>query len=295
MLVLRVLVLSCGLLISAPLLTLAFARPADDVERLVLIDGRSLDGWEAEEATLTPIVVEGTPALAFRVVVNWHEGEARYPIGWPRIGKSVPEGQGDWSAWEQMRLRVRAEASVDALPYQPLGVSLSTGGGNANWEREAEGLRKDQWMEFTFDLSDVPQRERVDHVGLFISEADYPDGAELQFGIADLELVRYRRPTLVGLEPLARVAFADAKALPLAVKMYGLSAGATAPVQIMLRQGQRVVTEDRLQAQEGSTQLSLSLPAGLAPGGYSLVVSGGGREFSEAIKLAASPWKEGRR
>ena len=111
---------------AAPDVLLGDTPMSDDVERLVLIDGKTVNGWEAVESTLTPAVIQGTNALLFSVPVDWSTGEPNYPIGWPRIQMSLPAEMSDWRKWEQMRLRVYALTTRDPLPYRPLGVTVSS-------------------------------------------------------------------------------------------------------------------------------------------------------------------------
>jgi hypothetical protein len=287
----RVLLLSsllvCLLALAAPAST-----PADAIERLVLIDGKMADGWTAVESTLTPTAVEGVPALLFGVKVDWSAGEPDYPIGWPRIEMNVPVGRGDWRQWEQMRLKVYALTDRGPLPRRPLGVNVRTPVRNG-WEREAEELPAGQWREFTFDLRDIPERDKVESIGIFISEDAYPDGETLRFYISDLELIRYTKPTLAGSNLLAAVSFADSKALPLAVEMLGVKESASAPVLLRLMAGDRTLAQTEAHVPEGVTQVSLPLPAGLHPGEYTVVVSSGGRERSHPLKLVPSPWEGG--
>jgi hypothetical protein len=263
----------------------------DDVERLVLIDGKTVNGWEAVESALAPAIIQGTNALLFSVPVNWSTGEPNYPIGWPRIQLSLPVEMGDWRNWEQMRVRVYALTSRDPLPYHPLGVTVSSADRNVSWERDAVGLQTGQWSEFAFDLRDLPERDRVRSVGIFISEDAYRDGETVRFYISELELLRYTRPTLVGFDLLAAAAFADAKALPVAVKMLGLGEGETAPVALRLKDGDKMLAQAEALVPEGVTQVSLPLPTGISPGEYRLVATGGGEERSRAVRLVPSPWE----
>jgi hypothetical protein len=279
------------LVLALPDLLLGDRSRSDNVERLVLIDGKTLNGWEAVESTLSPAAVEGTHALLFSVPVDWRAGEPNYPIGWPRIQMSVPAEMSDWRKWERMRLRVYALTSRDPLPYRPLGVTVSSADRNVSWERDAEGLRTGEWRECTFDLRDVPERGRVRSIGVFVSEDAYPDGEKLSFYISDLELLRYTRPTLVGFDLLAAVAFADAKALPVAVKMLGLGEGETAPVALRLKEGDKMLAQADVLVPKDVTQISLPLPTGIGPGQYRLVASSGGEERARAVRLVSSPWE----
>ncbi|MFB3883399.1 MAG: hypothetical protein ACE149_19200 [Armatimonadota bacterium] len=282
-----------ALALCLPMGAIAPAATAQDgAARLALIDGQTVGGWVAVESSLVPDSMEGVSALLFTVPVDWKTGEPGYPIGWPRIQMSVLPGQGDWGGWEQLRLRIYALTDADPLPYRPVGVTISGEERGSSWERDVEGLRPGRWQEFAFDLSEVPALDRVRSVGIFISEDAYRDGERLRFYIAKLELVRYRRPTMVEMRPLASPAFADARALPVEVTMLGLPESGSAPVSLRLLRGGRVVARSEGSAERGATQLSLALPKGLAPGEYVLTASCEGGELTRGVTLVASPWEE---
>lgn len=51
--------------------------------------------WSAAEATCTADsrhIKSGKTALRFHVDIDWKSGEAKYPVGWPRINKNMPGG-----------------------------------------------------------------------------------------------------------------------------------------------------------------------------------------------------------
>jgi hypothetical protein len=279
-----------GALASMPC---AAQAPVNDVERLVLIDGKTIDGWQTTESSLSAIVLDGVDAFRFALVIDWKTGEPNYPIGWPRISQEIRSG--DWRKWEQLHLRVLARTDAGAFPEEPLGVTISSEGRNAGWEKEAQPLQAGRWQDFTFDLRDLGNAGEVRSIGVFVSDASYADGTELEFYIGRLELLRHKQPTLMAFRPLARVAFADARAVSLTVRMLGVAAGATAPVKIALMGEEGVIASHTAQAAEGETQVSLPLPEPLSPGEYALTVSVGTRGLSERVRLIASPWQEAAR
>lgn len=267
------------------------AADPGDVERWVLIDGRSLGEWTAAESTLSLGTAKGEDAFLFYVPVDWTAGERDYPVGWPRIHMRIPDERADWRRWEQLRLRVYAPAEGDPLPVDPIGVSLGTGDHHSSWGRNATELRRGDWMEFVFDLSDVPDADRVHSVVVFISESDYRHGDTLRFYVSKLELVRWLTPTLVGLESVPGVAFADAAAVPFGVKMLGVGSG-TAEIEIALKRGATTVSQTTARVVQGTTVVTLPLPSTARPGEYTLVARAGTKELSHPMRLVASPWQE---
>ncbi len=267
------------------------ATDAGDVERWVLIGGRSVGEWAAVESTLSLATARGEDAFLFHVPVDWTAGEKDYPVGWPRIQMRVPDDRADWRQWEQLRLRLYVPAEGDPLPADPIGISLGTGDHHSSWGRNATGLRRGDWTEFAFELSDVPDADRVHSIGIFISESNYRHGATLRFYVSRLELVRHLKPTLVGLDSVPGVAFADAAAVSFRVKMLGVGSG-TAEIEIALRRGDATVSQTTARVVRGTTLVTLPLSSTARPGEYTLLARAGEKEISQPIRLVASPWQE---
>src|SRR5574340_942618 len=241
----------------------ALAAPSG-LETRLLLDGQSVGAWQAVESTLTPAAVQGESALLFRVPVDWHGGEPNYPIGWPRIQRALPAADRDWRGWDQLRLRVLGRSSAGRFPFRPFGPTISSGD-RGGWERDVPELKADTWQDITLDLRDLPSPERVESQGLYISEDKYPDGTVLEFYLSRLELVRYTDPTLVEFAPVAAVASADEKSLPVRVKLDGLPRGQRPSVGLALLQGRKVLASTSTGAPAGETRLSLPLARSLPP------------------------------
>jgi len=265
---------------------------AAPVESRVLIDGRQLSGWEAVESTLTQTSVEDEPVLLFRAEIDPGSTSPSRRGGRPHIQWSVPSDQRDWRGWEQIRLRLLARSSAGSFPSRPLGITIRTGDPPVSSDRTVPALQMGEWQDLTFDLLDLSNPGAVGSVTLSLSRGRYPDKTTLEFAIARLELLRYSQPTLLALQPLVAVAFADARSLPMQVKVLGLPAGATTPVELRLMRGAEAVATWRAQAQEGEMQLTFPFPRALSPGDYTVSGTAGGSTLSAPVKLVASPWQE---
>ena len=272
------------------------AAPTGDIERRALIDVTSANAWSPAEATLTPTVekTSGQKALFFHVPVDWKGGEKAYPIGWPRITLDLPAAAQDWSRFEKLRFRVLLKTACKNLPPAPLHLNVSSGGQRQNWGRDATGLQKDRWTEFSFNVADIPFNTQVRSMQFFVSESEYRDGDVLDFYLADVELVRHARPTLTAITPLTAVAFADDPAMPVLVEMAGVGPGEQALVEIALTRDGKTVASKKMSLGQGVTRVTLALPAGLAAGPYSLTARAASGHAAATVTLAPSPWqKEG--
>jgi hypothetical protein len=271
------------------------AAPPTREETLPLLGASSTAEWQPEESTLTAASLGGIPALDFHVKVDWLTGEPNYPIGWPRVARYLPAELKDWRGWEQICYRVYATSDRGTLPPSALSLVIGTGNRNISWEKNADGLRPGAWREYTYDLTEIPYRDQVRMVEFAIAESEYHDGESLDFWISKLELVRFTRPTLVNLALESRVAFADQRAFPFTVKVLGVPAARTAPVQVSLQRAGKSVAAQQLKAGEGVTPLGFSLPRPLPPGQYRFVARVDDQALTADLTLVPSPWQEGKR
>ncbi len=273
-------------------LSLPHLSAAAPIESRALIDARQVAGWEAVESTLTETSVEGEPVLLFRVVIN-PGGASPSPHGVrPHIRWQLPADQRDWRGWEQIRLRLLAQNSAGNFPPRPLGITIQTGEPPTDSDLTVPALQTGKWQDFTFDLLDVPDLGAVGSLTLSLSRGRYADNTTLEFAIARVELLRYSQPTLLDLHLLVAIAFADAKSLPVQVKLLGLPAGATTPIELRLMKEGRAFASWRTQAQEGEMQLAFPLPGNLPAGDYTVSGAAAGTTLSAPVILVSSPWQE---
>lgn len=265
------------------------------IERLLLVDGEALEGWAVTEGTLEPSSARSRSgrALLFHVPVDWHAGEVQYPIGWPRCWLKIPPEAQDWTGWERLRFWMCADTSRNELPNVPVTLLITTTGPRSNWSRDL-ALRKGEPVELVFALDDIPDRDQVREIKFSIAESRYKDGDRVDFYLDDLELMRFVEPTVVGLEPLARVGFADDPALPVMVEVLGLPPDEKADISLALMKGDTAVATTTAEVPAGRTRMSLRMPPGLAAGDYRLVVLGQDTgELGADLRLLDSPWQGG--
>ena len=90
--------------------TAAVLAQSPVMEKQLLFGGASAKGWSPAESTVevsTAHVKVNPTALRWHVTVDYYAGEAKYPIGWPRFGRAIPEGPArDWSAWDYLHFWV---------------------------------------------------------------------------------------------------------------------------------------------------------------------------------------------
>lgn len=272
-----------------------FAAPP--VERLPLFDPDETRGWSVAESSLRPSperAPDGSPALHWHVTVDHTAGEPKYPIGWPRFGRGIPEGpRRDWSAWDSLHLWVRADTSREALPREPVGLGLHTPDKASAFQRSLSELRKGQWVEIDVPLREIPRHGDVRQFQFHIAESRYLHGDTLDLRIAGPELRRLAQLALLGVAPECAVMFADAARIPVRFRLAGVKAGETAEVNIALRRGETKIAQAAARLARGEHRLEIGLGAKAPdPGGYEIVAGiAGSAEMSQCpLRLVESPW-----
>jgi hypothetical protein len=146
----------------------------------------------------------GRPGLRWRVKVDHRHGQSPgYPIGWPRLSRTFPNGV-DMTLYDYLLFRVRIDSNRDEVADDttPVGFTL---GSNKFYEVARDlGGQQHVWLSVLF-----PVRSLIDSVGrgaepwkavprfqMFIAEKNYSDGTELTFDVAEVQLLRFKHPTL---------------------------------------------------------------------------------------------------
>jgi len=266
------------------------------MEKQLLFGGATTKGWSPAESTVevsTARVKVNATALHWHVTVDYHAGEAKYPIGWPRFGCSIPEPMRDWSGWDFLHMWVYTTSSRPTLPREPVGLGLYVPDRANAYSVRLTELKLGEWVEISIPIAKIPRPNDVRHIQFHISESNYKHSDKLDLFIDDLALLRYARPTILDFVAETTVIFADAQAVAAHFQLVGVKPGETTPVTCELRCDGKVVARAMTQATRGPQRVSLGLGGKkLAPGNYELVAHGGsGGEATTRVRLVDSPWR----
>lgn len=268
------------------------------MEKMPLFAAEPATAWSTAESTIATSSRRargGGPSWHWHVSVDHTSGEARYPVGWPRISRAIPPGaMRDWSGWDFLRMWIYTETSRSGLPGVPVGLGLHTPDRAGAYNRTLHELRKGQWVEIRIPLSQIPRHHDVRQVQFHIAESNYKHGDQLDFYIGELALLRYAQPTLLELAPEQAVVFADARRIPVWFQVAGVKPGAAVPVACELWRQGRVVLRASAEAPRGPQRLVLEAgEANLPPGTYELQASiaGGPQSASGTVRVVESPWR----
>ncbi len=168
--------------------------------RIQVFDSKSLD-WLTEEAQWensggkegavsveAAEAREGEKALHFRVNIDWHN-EGMYPQGWPSFQYKPPQPL-DFSGYNAIRFWVKAESSRPE--GKPLFRFILWTGEKGRLNQPIAGLEWGQWTQASFDLSSIPELEKVTLLHFFLCESDFRHADALHFVVDGFELVRTR-------------------------------------------------------------------------------------------------------
>jgi len=285
-----------GVWLGAALAAAAASEPdTSGWESRVLLSAAVTSRLSAAESTVT-VEPAGGPgggaALRMGVVVDHFGGEEKYPVGWPRIARTLEDvADRHWSAWDYLRLRIRAETPRAALPATPLSLTLRAPDKARSFSRSLDEVRKDEWVEILVPVPAIGDPSDVTSMTLSIADANYRHGDRVDFRIGEVALVRPREPVLTEFAPAAGAIWADARWLPVRFRLLGVPDGGQAAVRFELREGARVVGRSAFSGGRGGHRALVDLPAP-RPGAYTLHPLAGAREAAAParVRVVESPW-----
>ncbi len=267
-------------------------------ESRVLLSAAVTSRFSAAESTVT-VEPAGGPgggaALRMSIVVDHFGGEEKYPVGWPRIAREFREAADrEWSAWDYLRLRIRAETPRAALPATPLSLSIRAPDKARSFSRTLDEVRKGGWSEILVPVRAIADPSDVTSMTLSIADASYSHGDRVDFLIGEVALVRPREPALTEFAPAAGAIWSDAGRLPVRFRLLGVPDGARAALRFELRDGAAVVGRSTFAGGRGDHRALVDLPA-LHPGEYTLHALADVREAAAParVTVVASPWAPG--
>lgn len=279
--------LRCGLFAGEPLM-----------EKRTIFGPSSAQLWSAVESTLefsTNRTKTQQPVLRWHILVDHFAGEAKYPIGWPRISVPLREATArNWSGWDYLQMWIYTDTSRPALPRDPVGMSLHTPDKEGAYHRSLAELKKGEWVQIRIPLSQLPRHDDVRLMQFHISESQYRHQDQLDFYFDEITLLRYAQPTLLEFASENAVVFADVKQAAVRFNLAGVKSSESVEVVCELRQTGKALAQTSARAGRGPQRFVLDLSrAQLTTGDYELVAHavGGADTAATKVRLVESPWK----
>jgi hypothetical protein len=267
-------------------------------EKMALVTTSDLAKWSAVESRVEPSPQHTkVPGFSWHwhVDVDYTTGEAKYPVGWPRISRTFQEaGFRDWAAWDFLRCWIYVETSRSALPLEPIALGLHTPDRTNAYNRTLSELKKDQWVEIRLPISQIARAQDVRQIQFHVAESNYKHGDRVDFYLNDLALVRYAEPALFNLVAENSVLFSDAAHLPVRFELLGVKPSTQAHVICELRRDGRMVARASVELSRGLQRVALDLTGRkLSPGTYDVhaMVNDRVQDTHAAVRVVESPWK----
>jgi len=256
--------------------------------------------WAPAEATVE-IAAERTPgnrpALCLHIPVDHHAGEAKYPIGWPRMyAKLQRPAETDWAAWDRLEFDIHASMSEGVLPKSPLNFQILCPDRFQNNILSLDQMKLGEWVTVSVPTSGLKHLPELAQLGFNISESSYADKVVLDFRIGGFRLVRSAECELADMAIKTPVVYRDATVLRVELDVVGPPATVSRGLPFAIRQGETVLRRETLPAQRGWRTVDMEIgELKLAPGDYELIAfpSEPERTRTAAFKVVPGPW-EGR-
>ena len=287
-------------LVVFPIWSTLFGVPgfAADVpmEKRLLLGGDTAKSWSMAESTMeasSERVKTGKSSLHWHVTVDYNAGEAKYPIGWPRVSHGFLDADRDWSDWEYLTMWIYTETSREALPRDPVGLGLHTPDKASAFHRPLSEIKKGEWVEISIPLAQLPESNDVRQIQFHIAESNYRHGDTLDLWIDGLSLTRHSVPVVGDFAAECAVMFSDARSLPVRFQILGLKRDALGEVTCELRREGKTAARGVWKVPRGPQRCVFDLgKEQLAPGDYELVaqIAGGAQSATAKMRVVESPW-----
>ena len=282
----------------------AVAVAAPEVRREGADEVLYLDGladparWAPAECTVTAskeLRAAGRPTLHLHIPVDHHGGEAKYPIGWPRMYLNLKPPECAWPPFERFEFLIHATMTRPKPPKGVLNLQIQCPDRRRNNSRNLHEIRLGRWVRVSIPLREVRHVAQVARLGLNISESDYRHGEKLDFRIGAFRLARAAECGLAKLEVRSRVMYADRPTLELALDVVGPPRKIGGGLPLTVRRGRTVLHKETLPAKRGLQTARIDLTkAALAPGTYTVAAfdADAKRRKTAQFRIVESPWRD---
>jgi len=244
-------------------------------DRLLLDDMLDVSDWENGSPIETRIsasrkhVRDAQSALLFANVVDHTQGEKLYPVGWPRVGKSLVKPKlTDWTGYDYFECWVYVETSRESLPNHPLGIGFYHPGPKRSSSFPLD-VKKDDWTRIVIPIAKLLNPAEIQRVQFNISESNYKHGDRVDFYLCDVALTRFVQPAIAEFEPQRRVLFGNDRWTAARYKLVGREGLDTLRMAVALGRGEATAAQAQAPLSPVG-EITLPLSGSLEPGDYQL-------------------------
>ncbi|MDD4097331.1 MAG: hypothetical protein PHC30_01045 [Lentisphaeria bacterium] len=270
----------------------------DQEEVMPLDDFLDPKRWRPAECTVevSELTLEGKPALHMHIPVDYHAGEEKYPIGWPRMYLDLRTPEKVFAQYDRFEFNLYATMSREDVPAAALNMGLYAQNQKASYIKIGTEvpLVLGQWTKVSKPISKVESADQLHSLGLNISEKDYRDGDVLHFHFAGIRLVRSSFCRVAAMTAKSAVLFADAGVITVELEVEGPESDGARGVPFELSRDGKPLRLETLPVRRGRQTLDLDVAElRLTPGEYVLTVFpvNPERRVSVPVKVVSSPWE----
>ncbi len=255
--------------------------------------------WGPAECTVKAsekLKADGRSTLHLHIPVDHQGGEAKYPIGWPRMYMTLrkPDETG-WAEFERFEFLIHATMSRPMPPKSSLNLQIHCPDKHNALNRNLSELRLGQWVRVSIPIRSVKDVEQVARLGLNISESNYKHGDVLDFHIGAFRLARAAEFGLASLRVTAHVTYRDRPRLTVELETVGPPGKVRRGLPLAVYRDKRLVHRETQPVRRGVQTLGLDLSkAKLEVGRHTLVAFDEAPEqrIEAAFRVVESPWEE---
>lgn len=294
---------------TAPKNMLAEAFKADNFITLPL-GGKDYSKWrsvtkEGKTELLKNGGPNGGPALLYSVKID-HKGDGggekgKYPIGWPRIVLDFKKESLDLSGYDYLSMRLKVDSDRDEVAddYTFLKMNASSwvpGGERSLYDVELLGIvEQRKWISVNLSINNLSGNadkkfwRNIKRMQIWLGESKYPDGANLKFYIADINLIKLKSPVIKSLK-FAKVVTLPIKYLVVRPEVMGLDSSKKIKITAaIIDLNAKVISSESVTNSEKAIIIKTDK---LKAGKYkmSVKVSGSKKSFDKEFKAVKGPF-----
>jgi len=227
--------------------------------------------WSTAECTVdsAPVSGEQQPVLHLHIPVDHQGGEAKHPVGWPRIYFTTLDGESEWFAYDTFTFALHTQVSRPDMEKIPLSFTVFCGSKSFS---QSISARHGEWMQISIPCEKLPAPGRVTGLRVSIEESKYKHLDVLDFKLSEFRLSRSPDCEITDLF-VGVPQRGNGLQLPLSLKVTGAGSDQPRGVPLQISQGERILRLETLPVRRGDFSLLLDLSElQLQAGQYTLTV-----------------------
>ena len=239
---------------------------------------------------------EGRPTVHLHIPVDHHGGEAKYPIGWPRMYLDLKKPtETGWTEFERFEFDIHATMSRPTPPRQALNLQIQCPDKRNALHHNLAEIQLGKWARVSIPIRSIKDVEQVARLGFNISESNYKHGDKLDFHIGGFRLVRAAEFGLASLRVTAPVLYRDRPRLSVELEAVGPPGKVARGLPLAVYRDKHPIHRETQPVRRGVQTLALDLSkAKLEAGSYTLVAFDEAPEqrLVAAFRVVESPWED---